>query len=387
MKNITIPQDILDKLQNISSLEIQWNVKNYSYVNAGDTLGIVNYTIQETKEGFFSTRKVSLDKQFQIISPNDGYLFIYDESNLDWKDDDTSYVEILYDMDFSDEDNEDIDTVKGPLAGIFNSIEELFSHYYDCKGSKVKTDPYTGLKYINWVNQRGINVGWQDFFSIDFHGDTLLFCFKSDKKVHIGDTISLLFDDEYIADFTITTNPENGIGYDVSSVLYQEDIYSLLHSALVSCRITYKNRAKHSITIEFKDTWWNHPFKNEAIHAYVKNHIDTIQKLIPDYQLPRRAIGQTPIGYEFYGCYVYLMKDTTNGYYKIGISNTPEYREKTLQSEKPTIELLASKKYPTRKIAEAIESALHTAYSQQRLRGEWFKLDDVDVAAIIETLR
>ena len=168
MKNIATPQDILDKLQNISSLEIQWNVKNYSYVNAGDTLGIVNYTIQETKEGFFSTRKVSLDKQFQIISPNDGYLFIYDESNLDWKDDDTSYVEILYDMDFSDEDNEDIDTVKGPLAGIFNSIEELFSHYYDCKGSKVKTDPYTGLKYINWVNQRGINVGWQDFFSIDF---------------------------------------------------------------------------------------------------------------------------------------------------------------------------------------------------------------------------
>ena len=81
------------------------------------------------------------------------------------------------------------------------------------------------------------------------------------------------------------------------------------------------------------------------------------------------------------------MKDTTNGYYKIGISNKPEYREKTLQSEKPTIELLTCKKYPTRKIAEAIESALHSAYSQQRIRGEWFNLDDVDVATIIETLK
>ena len=81
------------------------------------------------------------------------------------------------------------------------------------------------------------------------------------------------------------------------------------------------------------------------------------------------------------------MRDTTNGYHKIGISNKPEFRERTLQSEKPSIELLASKKYPTRKIAEAIESALHTAYSQQRIRGEWFNLEDADVAAIIETLK
>ena len=44
-------------------------------------------------------------------------------------------------------------------------------------------------------------------------------------------------------------------------------------------------------------------------------------------------------------------------------------------------------KYPTRKIAASIESALHTAYSQQRLRGEWFNLTDADVAAIIETLK
>lgn len=29
-------------------------------------------------------------------------------------------------------------------------------------------------------------------------------------------------------------------------------------------------------------------------------------------------------------CYVYLMNDTTNNYYKIGISKNPTYREKTL---------------------------------------------------------
>lgn len=73
-------------------------------------------------------------------------------------------------------------------------------------------------------------------------------------------------------------------------------------------------------------------------------------------------------------CYVYLMKDFANEFYKIGISNDPKYRERTLQSEKPTIELIGSKKFPTRKIAESFEKALHEAFKEKRLRGEWFEL-------------
>ena len=85
--------------------------------------------------------------------------------------------------------------------------------------------------------------------------------------------------------------------------------------------------------------------------------------------------------------YVYLMLDTTNGFHKIGISNRPSYREKTLQSEKPSIELLAAKPFPSRIIAEAIEQALHKAYGEKRLRGEWFELDDKDVNDILLTLK
>lgn len=85
-------------------------------------------------------------------------------------------------------------------------------------------------------------------------------------------------------------------------------------------------------------------------------------------------------------CFVYLMKDETNGYHKIGISNKPEYRERTLQSEKPTIVLLCAKEFPTRIIAEAIESALHKAFEGKRLRGEWFALDEKDVLNITRTL-
>ena len=85
-------------------------------------------------------------------------------------------------------------------------------------------------------------------------------------------------------------------------------------------------------------------------------------------------------------CFVYLMKDETNGYHKIGISNKPEYRERTLQSEKPTIALLCAKEFPTRIIAEAIESALHKSFENKRLRGEWFALDEKDVLDVIKTL-
>ncbi len=86
-------------------------------------------------------------------------------------------------------------------------------------------------------------------------------------------------------------------------------------------------------------------------------------------------------------CYVYLMHDTSNDFYKIGISNNPSYREKTLQSEKPTIENLIAKKYPIRKIAESFEKSLHQTYSDKRIRGEWFKLDEIDVKHIIEALK
>lgn len=85
-------------------------------------------------------------------------------------------------------------------------------------------------------------------------------------------------------------------------------------------------------------------------------------------------------------CYVYLMKDYTNGFYKIGISNNPEYREKTLQSEKPSIDLIASKEFPLRLIAESFEKALHKTFENKRLRGEWFNLDEIEANYLKKSL-
>lgn len=85
-------------------------------------------------------------------------------------------------------------------------------------------------------------------------------------------------------------------------------------------------------------------------------------------------------------CYVYLMRDDANGYYKIGISNTPQYRERTLQSEKPTISLIVAKEFPIRSIAEAFEFALHKTYENKRLRGEWFDLSPEDAEVLKQAL-
>ena len=80
-----------------------------------------------------------------------------------------------------------------------------------------------------------------------------------------------------------------------------------------------------------------------------------------------------------YTSHVYLMVDNTNNFYKIGLSKIPVHREKTLQSEKPTINLILSKEYPTRQIASGIERELQKKYSNKRMRGEWFELDKNEV--------
>lgn len=71
----------------------------------------------------------------------------------------------------------------------------------------------------------------------------------------------------------------------------------------------------------------------------------------------------------------YIMKNKRNGFYKIGYSIDPKNREKTLQSEEPNIELIKVFK-------ENHEKELHDNYSKYRVRGEWFKLSEVQLKYI-----
>ena len=51
----------------------------------------------------------------------------------------------------------------------------------------------------------------------------------------------------------------------------------------------------------------------------------------------RRRYEDKSISNDSESCYTYLMRDESTGYYKIGMSKNPTYRERTLQCESPHI--------------------------------------------------
>ncbi len=278
------------------------------------------------------------------------------------------------------------------LGKVFPNLDSCLS--FLLPKADLNVDPFTKSKNLIW------NDIWNDGFtyhitntsldiSLEFKEDHSYICFSTDKDIRVqqGDTISLLFEGGSIVDYPIQKKTlQKDERFDAYCELYQDDIELFINEKCCQYRITYCKGNKAPLTGDFVDDEYS-PYEHELFSAYAKQYLNELARLVPDYELPCRKIDSNAVGYAFNWCFVYLMRDNTNGYHKIGISNKPEYREKTLQSEKPSIEMLACKKFPTRKIAEAIESALHTAYSQQRVRGEWFNLDDVDVAAIIETLK
>lgn len=73
----------------------------------------------------------------------------------------------------------------------------------------------------------------------------------------------------------------------------------------------------------------------------------------------------------------YIMYDSNTEMYKIGKSKNPKFREGTLQSKKPTIDLILI-------CDKDIEIELHCKFNSKRGRGEWFSLDSDDVLDIIE---
>jgi hypothetical protein len=73
----------------------------------------------------------------------------------------------------------------------------------------------------------------------------------------------------------------------------------------------------------------------------------------------------------------YLMLNARNGFIKIGVSNNPVFREKTLQSEEPEVFLIATAPDPN------LERFLHRQYAVCRRRGEWFQLLPEDVKEIL----
>ena len=405
---------VMQHLGDLDFLKIEFTVPNHSYVEASDVLGEVIYTIRENRKRLSLSREVCKTYREKILAPCDGFLYIDEElAFYDYEKNGT----VSWDCTNPELFEKELQRI----ALIFISHDDLLFYYFKTDKAVLEKDPYTNLHKILWEHDyRGI---YSDFgiIKLDYINDKAVLVYQvadSEEKLIKGDCISLRFQNGQILDYLIQNEPtklyplnnvKDYYWYLYCFTLYKEDLVLLLddvlntyHSAgcfamddldwadtaLDSYRITYRNNRLPVKTVPISSLYMlDYVDAEDAIQIYTRCYLDALNRLVPEYKFPSRSITRSPKEYIFDWCYVYLMKDSSNGYYKIGISNTPEYRERTLQSEKPTIEMLACKKFPTRKIAESIESALHTTYSQQRLRGEWFKLDDVDVAAIIETLK
>tara|TARA_R110000744_G_scaffold378018_1_gene493630 strand:- start:11 stop:637 length:627 start_codon:yes stop_codon:yes gene_type:complete len=119
---------------------------------------------------------------------------------------------------------------------------------------------------------------------------------------------------------------------------------------------------------------------NRAIQRRCKN--SNLKMVFGTYKIPKGIIEDWKNGISTLKKYkkknvcltkkTYIIKNQENGLYKIGRSNNPRHREKTLQAETPNVIMI--------KIwNKDIESKLHKEYSKYRRRGEWFKLTKIQV--------
>lgn len=292
---------------------------------------------------------------------------------------------------------------------IRNNDEKRISERFINKPTIIK-DEFTDSTIIKWnkissrsSNTEGIKTKSDDLitdflFSFNYidNNDCIAFHFDPKQiKPKQFDKVSFLFENGEQIQFELTENPvssKNRLNEKIleyKGLITKTELELFANSNFKKWKISLVSDKREILGGEIGGDDF-YPTKNNiqiAIKKFASEYIDLVQKTIPNYEPIeiKQAEPTKETTTDF--CFIYLMHDTSNGYYKIGISNSPEYRERTLQSEKPTIEMIASKKFPIRKIAKSIEKALHNTYSEKRLRGEWFELNYNDVEHIKETLK
>jgi hypothetical protein len=214
-------------------------------------------------------------------------------------------------------------------------------------------------------------------------------------NIQVNDVIEFLFENDQQIRFEINSKPistKNNADEKVSeyfTVITKPELELFANVNLKKWKITFENGMKEVLGGDLGGIE-NYRSKHNlqiVVKKFAQDYISLVNKEIDDYN-PIEVKEMTKESARVDdACYVYLMKDLSNGFYKIGISNNPEYRERTLQSEKPTIEMIASKKFPIRKIAESFERSLHITFADKRIRGEWFELTQVDVEHLKASLK
>lgn len=278
----------------------------------------------------------------------------------------------------------------------------------------IQNDDFKNTKTIKWNVVGGLKYPFNSYtpnpiggiISDSSNGSSLIFSFQNhsskdyivfnffakEYKLMLEDQVDFLFDDNELISFKMSEKSHKVISnwkqlFETKVPITLTELNSFKTKKLLKWRIELKS--SNQVLNGLANNSW---YKNDNFHRIVQNlvseYLDAVNLHIENYSpLLNKLESECETLETNEKCHVYLMIDTTNNFHKIGISNFPAYREKTLQSDKPTIELICSKKFPSRKIAESIEKALHTTFAEKRLRGEWFELNDNEIDEIIETLK
>jgi hypothetical protein len=270
-------------------------------------------------------------------------------------------------------------------------------------------DNFTENKIIKWKKVSSIestqgiiskSLENNLLFSFSFNylnsKDYIVFQYSSkEMQLSKGDSISFIFEGNEVVEFIISENPYKILNtylknqFETKCFINYDDLLIFKEKKYLNWKIRISSTNREIIGGKegyFK--YLNYQNLIIVINKLAKDYMILINQLIPNYVPNKKenlSINETEVKTNDI-CFVYLMVDKINLYYKIGISNNPEWREKTLQSEKPTIELIAAKKFVSRVIALSFEKALHNSYSKSRIRGEWFNLNEKEVDDLKTTL-
>lgn len=358
---------------------LDWLVEDKAFVQEGDSIAMVG-AIYDDKPIFKFTLKAKVSGFIYQILPS-------------------FYSEPLYQ-----------DSL---ICCFYKTYEDLESYIY-FNQPNIIYDDFTNNKIIKWniigghvlpfgssdsaynigaVIVNSINDDSHLMFSLENYDskDYIVFkYFNNEYKLSPKDLVSFMYEDGLIDTFEIVESPVKNSGswngfYETKVPITQNEIKNLSERNFLKWKLEFFNGSEFIIGVNYNERY-NDVLMQKIIKDFTKEYVELVKLEIVEHK-PLIEKAENNFKPSIEACHVYLMHDTTNDYYKIGISIKPEYREKTLQSDKPTIELICSKEYPDRGIAKSIENALHNNYSSKHIRGEWFELTDFDVLNIIKTLK
>lgn len=370
-----------DNIENIKhglnpdSRSIYWKVKNGQYVNSGDK--IATTYIKSSPDGLRELKAIE-DGYISIIENNSIRNGEHIYSLFSTKEDKYYNKYKIETNEFSKEQSLIWEVIGGLRLPDKNEIT-----YYPVGAIELIALKFKGrfkaLSYLSFL------------FSINYIHNKhklVVYCTSTKIKLRESDRILFLFDNQEVIRLqfekkAIKTSVK-WAEYEITAPILDSQIKMFKESKLKKWRIE-RDSGDEFVEGKTSNRWYTEDELLEIFRRLIPQYYNILKSEVPDYidkQL-REDIGKE----DAEACSVYLMVDTTNNFHKIGISNNPTYRERTLQSEKPTIEVLCSKEFPSRLIAKSIESALHNAYAEKRIRGEWFELSGKDILEIMQTLK